>query len=143
MNPSDSQSEIRRESAEALRSLPAVHHVLAELGDVGVPRPMVVQVVRARLDSLRRSVSDQRTPVPGLESILASVRRELGEMGRGRIQSVINATGIIIHTNLGRSPLAERAVDAVSRAARDYVNLEYDIDAGRRGQRGPYVEQAL
>ena len=60
--------------------------------------------------------------------MVQSARDELHDIARTRLCSVVNATGIIIHTNLGRSPLGERAVDAVGWAARDYVNLEYDLD---------------
>src|SRR5579859_6078457 len=143
MNPSDSQSEIRRENAEALRALPAVHRVLAELGDVDLPKPIVVQAVRRRLEALRVTISDRGAPAPTPEAVMQSLRSELHDIAGTCLQSVVNATGIIIHTNLGRSPLSERAVDAVTQAARDYVNLEYDINAGERGGRGSYVEQTL
>src|SRR5690348_2620231 len=114
MNRNDNQSEIRRDNAQALRELPAVHRVLAELGDVGLPRPVVVEVVRKRLEALRELISDRTAPAPDLGSIVDGARHELERIARSRLRTVINATGVIIHTNLGRSPLSERAMEAVT-----------------------------
>jgi L-seryl-tRNA(Ser) seleniumtransferase len=143
MNRNDNQSDIRRDRAQTLRKLPAVHRVLAELGDVDLPRPLVVEVVRKRLDALREMISDQAAPAPDIISIGEGARRELKRIAQSRFRTVINGTGVIIHTNLGRSPLSERAVEAVARAAGEYVNLEYDVELGERGRRGEYVEHAL
>jgi len=143
MNRNDNKSEIRRDNAQALRELPAVHRVLAELGDLDLPRPVVVGLVRKRLDVLREMISDQAAPAPDVSSIVDGARRELDGIARRRLRPVINATGVIIHTNLGRSPLSERAVEAVARVAEGYVNLEYDVELGERGRRGEYVEHAL
>ncbi len=62
---------------------------------------------------------------------------------RGSLRRVINATGVIVHTNLGRAPLAEAAVERIAEVARGYVNLEYDLDAGGRGRRDVHAEALL
>lgn len=124
------------EKRELLRSLPAVDSVLRDpaveplAGRHG--RASVTAAVREVLDRGRRGILSGQTPVLTESSILAEAGKLLS--GRG-LRRVVNATGIILHTNLGRSVLSERAVEAVSEAARRYSNLEYDLNSGRRGSR--------
>jgi L-seryl-tRNA(Ser) seleniumtransferase len=143
MNKSVNESSTGAGQPATLRGLPAVHRVLAELSDVDLPRPMIVAVVRRRLDALRDEMAGRGIEAPDIASLTVGIRGELQGIARARIQPVINATGIIIHTNLGRAPLSDGAVRAVTEAARDYVNLEYDLAAGGRGGRGAYLEQSL
>ncbi len=143
MDNNHHKSDLRLGEAPDFRTLPAVHRVLAELADVDLPRPLVVQRVRRHLETLRATLPREDSPAPDLDAVVKAVRSELRAIARTRLRSVINATGIIIHTNLGRSPLAERAVQAVTDAARNYVNLEYDVGHGHRGGRGAYVERVL
>jgi L-seryl-tRNA(Ser) seleniumtransferase len=77
------------------------------------------------------------------ESIVADIRRSLDECRASRLQSVINGTGIVIHTNFGRAPLPREAVDALNEIGPAYSNVEYDLVKGERGARGAYVETAL
>ncbi|HEV3471047.1 MAG TPA: L-seryl-tRNA(Sec) selenium transferase, partial [Pyrinomonadaceae bacterium] len=79
-------------------------------------------------------------PLPDLE---AELRRRLAELGGATLRPVINATGVIIHTNLGRAPLSEAAREAVAREAAGYCTLEYDLAAGARGRRGARAEALL
>jgi L-seryl-tRNA(Ser) seleniumtransferase len=81
--------------------------------------------------------------VPELDEIVAGLGKQLTAIERRRIQPVINGTGVLIHTNLGRAPLAADAVDLMSAVAGGYSNLELDLETGRRGSRGSYVEHAL
>jgi L-seryl-tRNA(Ser) seleniumtransferase len=74
---------------------------------------------------------------------VAHVRRSLDEFRAGRLQSVINGTGIVIHTNFGRAPLPSEAIQALNEIGAVYSNLEYDLPKGERGGRGVYVESAL
>ena len=143
MDKDNTQSDARRDDSSSLRALPAVHRVIAELGDLKLPRPLVVQEVRDYLERLRVTAFQSRAALPDLGDVVEAVRNELDAVARTRLCPVVNATGIIIHTNLGRSPLSEGAVEAVANAARDYVNLEYDLQHGNRGGRGTYVERAL
>ncbi|CAN5633754.1 L-seryl-tRNA(Sec) selenium transferase [soil metagenome] len=124
------------EKRELLRSLPAVDSVLRDpaveplAGRHG--RASVTAAVREVLDRGRRGILSGQTPVLTESSILAEAGKLLSSRG---LRRVVNATGIILHTNLGRSVLSERAVEAVSEAARRYSNLEYDLNSGRRGSR--------
>jgi L-seryl-tRNA(Ser) seleniumtransferase len=120
------------------RQIPAVSKILDALGDCDLPRPFVVEIVRRKLSQIRANSAS-----PEFESILADLRRSLDELRAGRLQSVINGTGIVIHTNFGRAPLPREAVDALNEIGAAYSNLEYDLAKGERGGRGFYVESAL
>ena len=120
------------------RDLPSVDRLLRDAGDVGLPRPVVVAVVRRAVADERRRRADGH-----VGDVRATVRTALDDLRRGRLGPVVNGTGILIHTNLGRSPLAAAAVDAVVAAAAGYTNLEIDLTTGERGGRAAYAEQAL
>lgn len=125
-------------SQQTLRRIPAVETVLQQLAPSELPRPLIVQSVRATLAAFRKSGL-----IPEAEVVLVEVRRQLAALARRRLQPVINATGVVIHTNLGRSPMggAERA--ALAGVTTNYCNLELDLETGARGGRGGYVEQCL
>jgi L-seryl-tRNA(Ser) seleniumtransferase len=120
------------------RQIPAVSKILDALGHSDLPRPFVVEFVRRRLSQIRASSS-----LSEFEAIVAHVRRSLDEFRASRLQSVINGTGIVIHTNFGRAPLPSEAIQALNEIAAVYSNLEYDLPKGERGGRGVYVESAL
>ncbi len=121
-----------------LRSIPSVEKVLQSLENTDLPRPLVVATVRQELAAIRRSES-----VPESEDILNRISSALHELRQSRIQPVINATGVIVHTNLGRSPISADAVDALAAIGSRYNNLEFDLPSGKRGARGSYLEQCL
>ena len=120
------------------RQIPAVSKILDALDHTDLPRPFVLETVRHKLSQMRASNAPSE-----LESIVAHVRRSLDDFRATRLQSVINGTGIVIHTNFGRVPLPREAVDALNEIAATYSNLEYDLAKGERGGRGLYVENAL
>jgi L-seryl-tRNA(Ser) seleniumtransferase len=120
------------------RQIPAVSQVLDALGDSDLPRRFVVEVVRRKLSQIRTS-----SAVSEFETIVAHVRRSLDELRSSRLQSVINGTGIVIHTNFGRAPVPREAMHALNEIGAAYSNLEYDLAKGDRGGRGVYVESAL
>jgi len=120
------------------RQIPAVSKILDALGDCDLPRPFVVEIVRRKLSQIRANSAS-----PEFESIVADLRRSLDELRAGRLQSVINGTGIVIHTNFGRAPLSSEAMHALNEIGAAYSNLEYDLAKGERGVRGFYVESAL
>jgi L-seryl-tRNA(Ser) seleniumtransferase len=121
-----------------LRGIPAVEKLLQALGDVGLPRPVVVGVVRREVAALREAKA-----IPGFDDVLARLRASLDTLRLSRIQPVVNGTGILIHTNLGRSPLSPAVVETLSSIAANYNNLEYDLVTGERGGRSAYLEHAL
>lgn len=121
-----------------LRSIPAVEKILQSLGETGLPRPLVVVTVRRELAEIRKEKE-----VPELDAVLNRVKDALAGLRRSRIQPVINGTGVIVHTNLGRSPLGVDAVDTLSAIGARYNNLEFDLGSGKRGSRGDYLEKCL
>src|SRR5207248_963651 len=70
-------------------------------------------------------------------------RTAIDDLGRSKIQPLINSTGILVHTNLGRSPLGPAVVQTLTRIAANYCNLEYDLSGGERGGRAAYLEHNL
>jgi L-seryl-tRNA(Ser) seleniumtransferase len=128
-------------SANPLRDLPAVNDVLqvpavACLADDHA-RHAVVDAVRLELAELRQRLSqgEDGNGLTNLEAIAAGVVERLERAGRAKLRPVINATGIVLHTNLGRAPIAEEAAQAAYEAARGYLNLELDLETGKRSSR--------
>jgi L-seryl-tRNA(Ser) seleniumtransferase len=124
-----------------LRNLPSVNDVLASANVRSLSpdhaHELIVAAVRAELADLREQIS-QGNAVDGqctVEAIAARVARRLDHELRPKLRTVLNATGIILHTNLGRSPLAEEAAKAAYEAAHGYLNLELDLDSGKRSSR--------
>ncbi len=122
----------------ARRQIPAVSTILDALNHRGLPRPLVVEVVRRKLSEIRAT-----NAVPPFESIVAGIRRSLDELRASRLKRIVNGTGIVIHTNFGRAPLATEAIRTLQEISSGYSSLEYDLATGERGRRGGYVEAAL
>src|SRR5262245_43629246 len=130
----------------ALRKLPAVHEVLAlpELQAMDEhPRELLVEAVRAELDRLRQEIHTGQHPVIDLPSLSSAVRLRLSDTARPKLRQVINATGIIVHTILGRAPIASVAAQAACDAARGYLNLEMDLATAQRSSRQDAVREWL
>ncbi|HKA87558.1 MAG TPA: L-seryl-tRNA(Sec) selenium transferase [Haliangiales bacterium] len=127
----------------ALRDLPKVDDVLRrpELADLGVPRWALLQAVRHEIDRRRRALLDGQAVDPSVPS--ADVARRARTVARPGLRPVINATGVVLHTNLGRAPLALRAIERVVDVARGYSNLEYALDDRARGDRQDHVAAKL
>ncbi len=128
------------------RSIPAVEKVLRALGPVALPRPVVVDVVRRELAALRKQISQPPSlliPAADFDGVVATIRCALDRLRGARLQRVINGTGVIIHTNLGRAPLGAAAVEALVSVAANYNNLEFDLVTGERGGRAAYLEHNL
>jgi len=121
-----------------LRAIPAVDKILQSLGETGLPAPVVVAAVRQHLQTLR-----SKKTVPGPDTIVTEIRSSLDRLRASRIAPVINATGVLVHTNLGRAPLGADAIRAVTDIAANYNTLEYSLSDGTRGSRGAYLEHAL
>jgi L-seryl-tRNA(Ser) seleniumtransferase len=127
------------------RHLPSVDKVLSEARlralQKGYPRDLLVSIVRQRLEDERLSIAAGR-PCAALDEIVASVAGRLEALGKPSLRRVINATGVILHTNLGRAPLSQEALAAMA-AVGDYCNLELDVDSGARGSRQVHIEELL
>jgi L-seryl-tRNA(Ser) seleniumtransferase len=151
-----SKRTISAEQAELLRQIPSVDELLAQprLAALArrVDRNLVVEVARAVLADLRgRIAGETALAILGEISALASDPASLEERITSLVerilshslQPVINATGVILHTNLGRAPLPETVVDEFRRTATQYSNLEYDLEAGARGKRDVHTADLL
>jgi L-seryl-tRNA(Ser) seleniumtransferase len=134
----------------SLRRLPSVDRLLSTViaVDLGVQygRALLVEALRAVLEQRRlalRAGRDIKADGPMNATLLQEAREWLEELIAPTLQPVINATGVILHTNLGRAPLSEGALTAVQTIATGYTNLEYDLLAGERGSRTVHAEQFL
>ncbi|MEW5720128.1 MAG: L-seryl-tRNA(Sec) selenium transferase, partial [Chloroflexota bacterium] len=131
---------------DQLRQLPSVDallqnhtvHALAQR----YSHALVVEACRASLDAARQMIlSGGAAPMPAL--IIDDIRARVERAVQPSLVPVINATGVIIHTNLGRAPLSEETIAAMQNAARGYTNLEYDLAAGERGSRHVHAEALI
>lgn len=136
------------ERQAVLRRLPAVKGLLEALvaEQANTPQPIATvwlhEAVTAVLDQARAEAL-HRGEVPDRETLLSRAREEARRRARMHLRPLINATGVAIHTNLGRSPLPEEVLAAVSAVARQYSTLEYDLARGRRGSRHSHVDALL
>ncbi len=137
---------------ELLKNLPKIDEMMLriERSDrlAGVPREMVKEACRSVVEELRGRILAEkgrrgRGLVPTLEASVDQALAVLRALGAYRLKRVINATGVILHTNLGRSPLCREALDRIVEVARGYTNLEYDLEKGARGLRYDHVRQLL
>jgi L-seryl-tRNA(Ser) seleniumtransferase len=117
-----------------LRDLPSVDELAREAGD-----PLAVDAARTVIDRAREEIRAGADP----GDLAARLREELADARRPRLRRVLNATGVVVHTNLGRAPLAKEAVERVTEVARGYSNLEYDLADGARGSRQDHVAAIL
>jgi len=135
-------SDPRREipSVDALLASPEFEPILKEF-----PRQLVVTVTRIVIEEIRNSLlaGDKDIEPDGLDYYARTVLIRLGKETMPSLRGVINATGVVLHTNLGRAPLAEVAADAMAAAARGYSNLEYDVELGKRGSRYDHCVKLL
>ena len=108
-----------------------------------VPRPLLVDAARAELADLRAHIKREGGAPPGVDQLAARVAARALADQRPEPRRVLNATGVVLHTNLGRAPLSRSAREALDLVARGYSNLEFDLVSGRRGERGLGVERWL
>jgi L-seryl-tRNA(Ser) seleniumtransferase len=134
---------------EALRALPSIDQLLREealapfIDTAG--RDSVRDRLREVLSELRTDIRQNRGPGsrPPLDEIVHRLGRRFNTRDRLRTQPVINAAGVVLHTNLGRAPLSPAALEAIREVAGSYCNLEYELESGRRGKRGSGLESML
>ncbi|HCN20235.1 MAG TPA: L-seryl-tRNA(Sec) selenium transferase, partial [Planctomycetia bacterium] len=129
-----------------LRNIPSVSSLLEtpEISEFcsSYPRSLVVSTIREVLDKLREAIGRSGTSDTDISppAILSLVKERLLERGKVPIRRVINATGVLVHTGLGRAPLASEALEAVKDIAEGYCSLEVDLLTGKRSSRGDHVE---
>jgi L-seryl-tRNA(Ser) seleniumtransferase len=124
------------------RDLPSIDRLLHDARLAGLPHELTLQAARAVLDEARRETRNGGW-THTLADLPALVEERVRDAMRPRLKRVINASGVIIHTNLGRAPLSSAALQAAEDAGRGYSNLEYDLDKGERGSRHNLVTDLL
>src|SRR3970040_1242051 len=125
--------------AKSLRDLPSVDRLLSEELLAGEPHELAVAAARTVLDQARDEIRAGRDP----GSMVDAVLEELARTRRPRLRRVLNATGVLVHTTLGRAPLAEAALLRVTEVGSGYSNLEYDLEHGERGSRQDHLAPLL
>ncbi|MDZ4655741.1 MAG: L-seryl-tRNA(Sec) selenium transferase, partial [Coriobacteriia bacterium] len=135
------------DTQELLRALPKVDRLL-EREDVAAlvsahPRPLLLDALRDAIEETREGIRHGQVDSVSEDDVVMRATALLARSLKRSLHRVINATGIVVHTNLGRSPLAEAAVDAAAEVARGYSTLEYDVESGERGSRHAHVEELL
>ena len=127
-----------------LEHIPSVNEVVERVTTAAaVPRPLVVDATRAVIDQYRQSLLADDGVSVSTETLATRVAERLVRELRPPLAPLINATGIIIHTGLGRAPLARGAVDAMAAVAGGYAPVELDMETGRRGRRTDVVRELL
>ncbi|HSJ89846.1 MAG TPA: L-seryl-tRNA(Sec) selenium transferase, partial [Anaerolineales bacterium] len=130
----------------SLRDLPSIEqllqhsdHLIQEFG-----RPLTLNALRSTLDEIRaRFKVEPEWQLPSMDEILAHAGSHIAIWTSPTLQPVINATGVILHTNLGRAPLSNATIKAMKEVAENYSTLEYDLQKGQRGSRLIHAESIL
>ena len=122
-----------------LRDLPSVDRLLGDDVLGAAPRPLAAAAARSALERARATIRAGEEP----GNLVALARAELQRLGTPALRRVLNATGVIVHTNLGRAPLAEAALTRALDVGGSYSNLELDLESGTRGSRQDHVADAL
>ena len=126
-------------SVEQLLQTPQARDLIATYG-----RPLTLDALRSVLDEMRARIrSDPQAAAPESDSILSQAESRLSAWTRPTLVPVINATGVILHTNLGRAPLSQATVAAMDAVSVGYSNLEFDLVTGKRGSRFLHAESVL
>jgi L-seryl-tRNA(Ser) seleniumtransferase len=124
------------------RDLPSIDRLLREARLADLPRELTLQAARDVLEEARSATRNGGWPY-AVGDLPALVEERVRAATRPRLRRVVNASGVIIHTNLGRAPLSPAALQAADEAGRGYSNLEYDLDRGERGSRHNLVTDLL
>lgn len=132
-------------NSQLLRQIPKVDELLRHprLASLSCQHTILTETVREVIDSLRQAILAGEEPSIQPDSLCDEVERLVQKKTTMNLRPVINATGIVLHTNLGRAKLSTAAVQAIQSAAQDYNTLEYNLEKGSRGSRYSHVEQLI
>lgn len=135
---------------QMLRNLPKVDDCLAHTHIkqllISTSRSIVLKAIRSTIEMNRHAVLEGRLNLPeqlAIDIVISQVINEIKKLDRMNLRPTINATGVVLHTNLGRAPLAETVGDAIWQVAKGYSTLEYNTDTGQRGSRYDHIDQIL
>lgn len=140
------QDKSRVVKAKKLRQIPSIEEILQSEELRGyissLSRPLVTQVARKIADQIRKELSKKTSSI-SKDIIIARVVETLGALSSSTLKPVINGTGVIIHTNLGRAPLGQDVLKHIAEVSSSYSSLEYDLKKGKRGERTGFLERLL
>ena len=133
---------------ELLRKIPKIDEVLQDerlfFFTESTPRSVIVDSVREVIEELRKDILEgRRNQVGTKETLMTEIVARITGKKKKSLRRVINATGVVLHTNLGRANLSDKACESIMDVARNYTNLEYDVKRGSRGSRHDHVEKIL
>ena len=133
---------------ELLRKIPKIDEMLLDGRLVFLlekyPRAVIVDELRTIIDNIRKGIlADEITEMPSVEDILAMLEKKTGANNQFSLRRVINATGVVLHTNIGRACLSDKVCDHIKEIAGHYSTLEYDLKKGARGSRHDHVEKII
>ncbi|MEW6417735.1 MAG: L-seryl-tRNA(Sec) selenium transferase [Nitrospirota bacterium] len=135
------------EKQRLLSNLPSVDEILKSKQGMEwlstYPRRYVLQAIRETIDSRRKEIIKGFPVDLSEEVMIAGIENIIEKLSLYSLRPLINATGVVIHTNLGRSILSERAIENIRRVSANYSNLEYDIEEGKRGKRYTHIKRIL
>jgi len=135
------------ERQKLLSHLPSVDKILkSEQGEQWLktyPRGYVLQAIREMIDLKRKDIMEGLTSDLSEEYMIAEIENKLDVLSSYSLKPLINATGVVIHTNLGRSILCEKALENITHISGSYSNLEYDVEEGKRGKRYSHLKRIL
>ncbi len=131
-----------------LRMLPGVDRILERIQEEqeysGTPKSVLVDSIRFVIEKKRSDILQTRTSNDlTIDQLLSDIRQKIAKSMKSNLRRTINATGVVVHTNLGRSLLAKEAIEQIIEIASNYSNLEFDIEKGQRGLRYSNVEDIL
>lgn len=132
------------DTTQILRQIPKVDELLTHPSMVGVSHTLAKEAVREVLGALRAEIlSGECTAMPQTDALMQRVICQMQRKAQPSLRKVINATGVVLHTNLGRAPMSKMALDAIAETATGYCTLEYNVDQGKRGSRHDHVAELL
>ncbi len=133
-------------SESDFRHLPSVEKVLSDERikqiETTYPHNLLVDLIRQQLEHERLAIAAGKPP-HSLDEIVESLTAQIYSLGKSSLRPIINASGVLLHTNLGRAPLSPESIAAMDAASRSYCNLEFDLDSGARGSRHVHIEPIL
>ena len=128
-----------------LRDIPSVNRVVEDLQPLEFPRVFLVKHVRSYLENLRKSIVEGLPPTDGkidYEKLIEEIKNRLLEVSRPRVCRALNATGIVLHTGLGRAVLPGKAIEAIEKELKGYAVVEVDRETGERTIRDGEIGRA-
>ncbi len=135
------------EKQKLLSTLPSVDEILKSARGIEwvdtYPRRYVLQAIRQGIDAKRKEIIEGLSADLSEEVMMADIEKIIARLSSLSLKPLINATGVVIHTNLGRSILSDRVLENIRRVSESYSNLEYDIEKGKRGKRYTHIKRIL